>query len=160
MCPPGVDCQPDDYGIFLISTETCQTSPCPGVWGTWGNYSDCTQTCGGGVKTRSRSCIGGVVGGPGCKESNQEESICNSNQCPGKWSDWVLSGLCSVTCGDGLQNETRECIGGVAGGPGCEGLSYRMINCSTSQCIVQWLNWQQWGDCSASCEGGERTRTR
>ena len=160
VCPPGIDCRPDQFGSALVSTELCQTNSCPGVWGAWGEYNDCSRTCGGGSRMRTRSCVGGEVGATGCEGLSVEESPCNTTPCPGVWGEWTQLGNCSVTCGDGIQNERRECIGGSSGGPGCEGPAMRQINCTRPPCVTQWLDWGNWGECSASCGNGSRTRSR
>ena len=66
-------------GSFL----TCNEGQCPfGHWGVWGRWTPvtCSATCGGGTRTRSRFCTGGVkcLGGQAT-----EELRCNTGECPG-----------------------------------------------------------------------------
>ncbi len=35
--------------------EICNDRQCP-QWTTWGDWSSCSETCGGGSRTRSRDC--------------------------------------------------------------------------------------------------------
>lgn len=53
-----------------------------GEWGSWGSWSTCSVSCGGGVSTRTRSCVG-----TGCAGSNSESRSCNSFSCPIPSSD-------------------------------------------------------------------------
>ena len=65
------------------SMMTCNEDLCPiGVWGVWGRWTPvtCSATCGGGTRTRSRFCTGGLkcLGGQAT-----EELRCNTEECPG-----------------------------------------------------------------------------
>ena len=65
------------------SMMTCNEGQCPfGFWGVWGRWTPvtCSATCGGGTRTRSRFCSGGVkcLGGQAT-----EELRCNTEECPG-----------------------------------------------------------------------------
>ena len=57
-----------------------------GAWTGWNGWSSCTATCGGGTKSRSRSCTNPkpVNGGKTCSGSSTEKPTCNTNGCPGK----------------------------------------------------------------------------
>lgn len=60
-------------------------------WGTWGNWSPCSLTCGNGTMDRKRSCVdpgtGEKVAVENCKEGNSGKTgICNTEKCPGKCS--------------------------------------------------------------------------
>ncbi|XP_054871824.1 hemicentin-1-like [Amphiprion ocellaris] len=48
------------------------------------------------------------------------------------------------------------------GGRACAGADTQLQKCSTVSCPVDgnWASWQPWGECSASCGGGERTHVR
>eukprot|EP01006_Ploeotia_vitrea_P028505 TRINITY_DN61182_c0_g1_i2.p1 TRINITY_DN61182_c0_g1~~TRINITY_DN61182_c0_g1_i2.p1 ORF type:complete len:763 (-),score=91.44 TRINITY_DN61182_c0_g1_i2:106-2394(-) len=77
--------------------QSCNPDACPagtvvdGGWAPWGDYGDCSVTCGGGIQTRSRSCTaptpanGGQEctlgsGGKGTEEVEQKD--CNPDACP------------------------------------------------------------------------------
>ena len=51
------------------------------AWQSWGKWSSCSVTCGTGVFTRTRKCLNGNVGDPGCIESATETSACNLPTC-------------------------------------------------------------------------------
>ena len=54
-----------------------------GGWGEWSTYGDCTQSCGGGVRTRSRSCDSPGRSGSGldCFGSGLDFVNCNQQSC-------------------------------------------------------------------------------
>ena len=52
------------------------------VWGSWSEFSTCSNSCGGGTKTRTRQKIGKEKFGGLCKGSNQDTTYCNTQECP------------------------------------------------------------------------------
>ncbi|KFD72416.1 hypothetical protein M514_05408, partial [Trichuris suis] len=101
------------------STRSCNNHPCPPRWEI-GNWSICSHTCGGGIRTRQVRCLQDinrnarmistmVMPGNQCpspKPVNRQS--CASDSCPphwvvGPWSE------CSVTCGPGEQYRAIEC---------------------------------------------------
>lgn len=54
-----------------------------GNWGTWGTWASCSQTCGGGIQYRTRSCDSPVPanGGTTCGGSASESQSCNTLTC-------------------------------------------------------------------------------
>ena len=52
--PPGVGCP-----LFgePLEVDTCSLGECP-YWGKWGGWMSCSSSCGDGVRSRSRECIG------------------------------------------------------------------------------------------------------
>jgi len=71
------------FSLNLSSTLTC-IQPCAS-WTRWTSWSDCAVTCGGGRVTRTRKCLYGNVGGPGCGGVSTEFKTCAS---PVRWC-WV-----------------------------------------------------------------------
>ncbi|CAH1772616.1 unnamed protein product, partial [Owenia fusiformis] len=49
----GAACTGDSF-----TDQSCNTNECPinGGWNEWSEFGSCSSTCGGGTKTRSRSC--------------------------------------------------------------------------------------------------------
>jgi len=43
----------------------------------WSEFSECDVTCGGGVRTRTRSCMNGRVGQAGCTDATTDTLVCN-----------------------------------------------------------------------------------
>ncbi|XP_072046741.1 adhesion G protein-coupled receptor B2-like [Amphiura filiformis] len=54
--------------------RACNGTNCP-FWGAWGNWSDCTNNCGEGEKTRSRICHG-LIDGLTCTGETTELATC------------------------------------------------------------------------------------
>ena len=63
-----------------------------GQWGPFGSWSTCSQTCGGGVRTRQRSCDSPPPsnGGADCVGRATRERNCNTNACPGENARKIL----------------------------------------------------------------------
>ncbi len=47
-------------------------------WSGWSTWSGCTVLCGGGRRSRMRSCLNGNI----CKGEGQEYQDCNLQECP------------------------------------------------------------------------------
>ena len=94
--------------------RSCNTQPCPvdcqlSQWGEWG---DCSASCGGGTQTRTRTIITQPQHGGNPCNSQQENRSCNTQPCPvdcqlSQWGEW---GDCSASCGGGTQTRTRTII--------------------------------------------------
>ena len=56
-----------------------------GGWSDW-SYTACTPSCGGGTKTKTRTCDNPSVVGNGIPCSGEETGTdaCNTDSCPGK----------------------------------------------------------------------------
>ena len=53
-------------------------------WESWGSFSSCTKTCGGGTMHRTRSKSREEEFGGTCTGKSREEKTCNNQDCPGK----------------------------------------------------------------------------
>ena len=67
------------FSIFVVN----------GGYSDWAPYSTCTKTCGGGVRTRKRTCTNPppANGGKDCSGlgPNSTTSECNNQECPGEY---------------------------------------------------------------------------
>ncbi|KAF2980077.1 hypothetical protein EK904_009513, partial [Melospiza melodia maxima] len=53
------------------------------VWGSWGGWSDCSRSCGGGVSFRQRHCYSQRTEGPSsCVGPTRSYRSCNVQNCP------------------------------------------------------------------------------
>ncbi|XP_031169752.1 hemicentin-1 isoform X2 [Sander lucioperca] len=166
--PPAFDgpqCEGTD-----TQTQVCKERPCPvdGKWSSWVSWGACSVSCGGGTRQRTRLCASPAPqhGGRQCEGNDVHIDFCNSDPCPisGNWGPWSSWGSCSKTCNGGQMRRYRTCDnpGPANGGRACAGADTQIQRCSTANCPVDgnWGSWQPWGECSASCGGGERTRVR
>ena len=91
--------------------------------GPWSEWTQCSQTCGGGSQERRRECglARSNLDNP-CLQPLREERGCNELPCPvfSPWSSWSA---CSVSCGGGNQTSTRKCVSAV---PDNEAVSVRV----------------------------------
>ena len=75
------------YSIFVV----------PGVYTPWGDWEECSVTCGLGSQSRSRSCTNPSPehGGPTCLEQGlgeaTEDQACDAGPCPGNGFTLKLS---------------------------------------------------------------------
>ncbi|KAK7485590.1 hypothetical protein BaRGS_00023165, partial [Batillaria attramentaria] len=121
----------------------CQDGWINGNWSVWEQWTDCSATCGGGVRTRERACNNPQPqhGGDECEGTSEEKETCNVDLCPGKdfhggWDEWAEWTPCTVTCGNGTQSRERTCTNPVPanGGTNCSGLSSETQPCNTHVC--------------------------
>uniref|UniRef100_A0A915K6N0 Uncharacterized protein n=1 Tax=Romanomermis culicivorax TaxID=13658 RepID=A0A915K6N0_ROMCU len=134
-------------------TDICNMIPCPD-WGEWSLWSDCTVSCGGGERSRTRACPIPNGCSPG-EEYEFDPQHCNPNVCP-TWSDWSEWSKCSRSCGQGNRQRTRKCTP-VA--DGCLGSGDNVEPCFLTACTLS-TEWSQWSPCTQTCGGGMRTRSR
>ncbi|XP_041438099.1 adhesion G protein-coupled receptor B2 isoform X3 [Xenopus laevis] len=75
---------------------------------------------------------------------------------------WSMWGVCSMTCGQGIQTRTRSCVSSPYGTL-CSGPLRETRTCNnTATCPVegQWLEWGAWERCSVTCSNGTQQRSR
>lgn len=75
-------------------------------------------------------------------------------------SEWTAD-ECSVSCGGGVQTLRRVVIIHPVNGTGCPPLGEER-SCSMQGCPTdcELSEWENWGKCSADCDGGVRSRAR
>ena len=140
----------------LKDTEKCFNSQPCGYWANWQAWGKCTVTCGLGVKSRIRKCVGGTSGKGGCQGSYEDITPCNTQVCP-SWTNWQPWSACTETCGGGFQRRARYCMNGAF--DACPGEPSEERTCQTDPC-PRWTNWTEWSKCSKECGGGTTTITR
>ncbi|KAI8512763.1 Thrombospondin type 1 repeat-containing protein [Branchiostoma belcheri] len=151
----------------------CDGPPCPinGGWSDWTTWSRCAASCGVGQQIRFRTCKNPPPqhGGKECAGSRKDARRCWLPKCPdpvnGNWSDWSSWTECSVSCGLGLVQRTRQCDspppqhGGI-----CLGNSTEFLGCDSGvHCDAvngQWASWGPWQPCGGDCAGKTLERSR
>ncbi|XP_067887266.1 A disintegrin and metalloproteinase with thrombospondin motifs 12-like [Heterodontus francisci] len=140
-----------------VPARRCFVRPCA-KWKI-GNWSKCSENCGGGAKIRDIQCIDSrdkrLLRPFHCQFLGAKPITslrCNPMAC----IDWHFSAWseCSKTCGGGIQERQVDCM------------EYRQCNlkarphntmpCNAQLC-TQWVA-GTWSECSASCGGGIRQR--
>jgi len=71
-------------GGMLRLADSCSPRPVDGSWGSWTDWSSCSQSCGGGTETRGRLCDSPAPahGGADCHGDGLEQRQCNTRPCP------------------------------------------------------------------------------
>ncbi|XP_033647554.1 A disintegrin and metalloproteinase with thrombospondin motifs adt-1-like [Asterias rubens] len=132
----------------------------PVLWSEWGNWLNCTASCGAGNMTRYRTCNSTDH----CNGSNEETIPCNSTtSCQdlgnATWSVWGGWQNCTSPCGVGNVTRYRTCNGGQ----NCNGSSEETIPCDsniTCQVDGRWTAWGEWSDCDPCDNNSKTTRSR
>ncbi|KAL5255035.1 hypothetical protein ACHWQZ_G014467 [Mnemiopsis leidyi] len=126
-----------------IGTVECPVqNAVDGGWSDYGSWSECSAVCGGGTKTRTRSCTNPAPanGGADCVGEATEAQDCNTHSCPvdGGWSDYGNWSDCSAVCGGGTQSRTRTCTNPAPAysGKNCVGEATETQDCNTHSCPV------------------------
>ncbi|CAK8698557.1 unnamed protein product [Clavelina lepadiformis] len=166
------DGSPDDHVVEVVSDDLCpQPNPSgvgvcqgeclPTSW-EYGEWSECSQTCGGGSQTRTSVCRdtrGTELEPSHCESSERVVSrTCSNSPC----AQWVASAFspCMVTCGTGVRHRRVWCSssGRVRHERDCNIRSKpaSTVSCKANDC-PQWT-YDDWGPCSSSC--GEGTSVR
>ncbi|XP_031570613.1 coadhesin-like [Actinia tenebrosa] len=145
-----------------------------GGYSEWSGFNECSRTCGGGIRLRRRECSNPYprLGGRNCSSLGKPIQVfkCNRNPCPvnGGYGSWLSFGPCSVTCGDGYKQRRRHCNHPLPkyGGKTCKemelGDDTEAEKCNERKCPVNggYSEWSAFGECSVTCGGGIKTRTR
>ncbi|XP_021376110.1 coadhesin-like [Mizuhopecten yessoensis] len=157
------------YGINTDSEE-CMIINCPinGNWSVWLAWSSCSASCDNGTRTRNRTCDNPVLafGGEECDGIDTDSEVCMIINCPinGNWSVWLAWSSCSASCDNGTKTRNRTCDNPVPAfsGEKCDGIDTDSEVCMIINCPINgiWSSWQSWSDCSTTCGGGIKNRTR
>eukprot|EP01127_Copromyxa_protea_P010250 TRINITY_DN2485_c0_g1_i1.p1 TRINITY_DN2485_c0_g1~~TRINITY_DN2485_c0_g1_i1.p1 ORF type:complete len:1772 (+),score=339.78 TRINITY_DN2485_c0_g1_i1:19-5334(+) len=160
-------CNPNDSAKF----QDCNTQPCTDqpdvdcVWSTWTEWGACSPSCGPGTTQRYRTVKTQSSGkGKTCDSVDSTDFMdCNAGPCVGDcvWGEWGAWGTCDKTCGTGFLTRTRPVKTPATGDGSCNpNLAHEGKVCNTQPCDCAWTEWGEWGQCSKTCAGGTKIRTR
>lgn len=158
------------YGCFfsIAENQVCHNPVCSQdcAWDEWEAWSGCSQTCGGGLKTRIRQIkTMPVDGGKHCDEKDMQEvracnvGTCHSSCVNGLWASWEEWSPCSASCGGGVSSRTREVkrmansCGIPAAGKDKETRFCNVERHCEADADCLYTGWSSWSTCSASCDG-------
>nr|XP_043901345.1 SCO-spondin [Solea senegalensis] len=161
--------------------QVCINIPCDldGGWAQWSNWTDCTKSCGGGIRSRRRDCDSPSPEGEGnyCEGLGTEVTACNTNHCPVAPCSQV-PGTAFSSCGpscprscDDLSHCEWRCE------PGCYCTEGKLLSANGTVCVeredcpcldLNTGHWLEPGDgvtaqdgCNnCTCEGGSLNCTR
>ncbi|XP_049644063.1 A disintegrin and metalloproteinase with thrombospondin motifs 14 [Suncus etruscus] len=92
--PPldGTECEPGKWCFkgHCIWKSPEQAYGLDGGWSSWSRFGSCSRSCGGGVRSRSRSCDNPppAYGGRPCQGPMFQYQVCNGDECPGPFEDF------------------------------------------------------------------------
>uniref|UniRef100_A0A8C4PZL5 ADAM metallopeptidase with thrombospondin type 1 motif, 6 n=1 Tax=Eptatretus burgeri TaxID=7764 RepID=A0A8C4PZL5_EPTBU len=153
------------------NSRPCNTEACPAEW-LIDEWSECSQSCDGGVQSRTVRCVRRVmldrnedVLDEECMSKRPVNSEdCNNQSCPLRWhaQDWSE---CTTRCGPGFKHRIVQCrssdLSHTFPPSACpaEGRPPTRVRCSRGRCPPpRWVT-GSWGPCSAHCGVGQQART-
>merc|ERR1712096_507740 len=139
-CIDGMPGDPNCQGS-TSDVEQCNLNDCP-RWSLWSDFSTCSESCGQGFQSRTRSCVNTPVQGDTsyCGEGATMETVpcAIKEKCEG-WSIWGDFSVCSVSCGGGTTTRERYCVDGDIGDIGCQGVRTEQKSCNDQVTVEHFI---------------------
>jgi len=140
----------------LEETVNCNLKCCPRDCevSDWGDWEQCSESCGGGERKRYRTEITAPnCGGKKCP-GLENTVACNTQCCKvdciyGEWTDWdaCTSPGCDV---EGNRTRRKPVLKPAKCGGDCK-IMEQTKKCTNCKCDCKPGDWGDWGDCSPSC---------
>ena len=125
--------------------KTCQAPRCA-FWSGWASWGSCSTSCGTGMATRRRTCIGSQTLCARLIGTAEEMRSCFGGTGQDYYSSWSP---CSVSCGTGVKTRSIQNT--------CSSSSTTETEVCTNN-MGSYSLWSDWSGCSASCGGGVQQR--
>uniref|UniRef100_A0A8C7SEH7 ADAM metallopeptidase with thrombospondin type 1 motif 20 n=1 Tax=Oncorhynchus mykiss TaxID=8022 RepID=A0A8C7SEH7_ONCMY len=154
-----------DQRVKPAESKNCDSGPCP-LW-NYGVWGECTQTCGGGRRTRQVVCQrpnGQRLSDHNCDILDKPPDVeqCNLDLCPGSASwhrrPWKP---CSVSCGRGTKEREIACVYPNQTQIEEDHCSHLSRPRTQKACRARGCpNWKanRWSECSVPCGVGVQNR--
>ncbi|CAE8699096.1 unnamed protein product [Polarella glacialis] len=165
--PLGHACEGPQMETIPCETDNVKVDCELSTWGAWGK---CSKLCGGGQQEHSRHVVQHARhGGQPCNGSLAVTRTCSEGLCDASsedadhdcvlddWSEWKGCTGHSVQA----YRDRRPLRQATGSGEPCEGVvreSGRCPRARSQDCLL--ADWAEWGQCSETCGGGQRFRTR
>jgi len=142
------------------------TMPCQ--FSDWHQWTQCSRNCGGGWKTRYRRIKqkSGFQAAP-CEGNMSQILTCSTEPCMDNqdctfnpWGDW--QGCDNIEPNQQLRIRTIATYASGSGSP-CTGNTRELQGCvkaSQTDKPCELDDWSPWSQCTASCQGGQKSRWR
>ncbi|XP_040893631.1 spondin-1b isoform X4 [Toxotes jaculatrix] len=160
--PPidGSMCKTEVAEVEKCMMPECHTIPC--MLSPWSDWSECSVTCGRGVRTRQRMLKSDPAE---CTEELEQTEKCMLPECPidcmlSEWTEWSE---CNKSCGKGHIIRTRMVkLEPQFGGSLCPETVQRK-KCKIRKCPgkrdCRIRRWGNWSECTKPCGGGIQERS-
>lgn len=176
FCTQYPSCAEDKFcgeGIEKLISQECNLIPCETFQMQKGSWSPCSQSCGGGYRTRKMTCFssyGHAVESGKCTCTGSDCAtfeMCNEKACDAPYLTFSAYSPCDVTCGGGFKERVSTCNnpdGTVAATSVCDDLgltdSLQRVSCNSAPCKADSFVWEtgSWSACTPATCGGTRTR--
>lgn len=166
----------DECPQTYIETQPCNENPCHPrqdcVLSDWGTWKACSTSCGMGQQVRQRTVTQEAsADGEGCVGETEEQQPCTHNpactpDADCVWEDWSEWSGCTCDCDGGQRTRDRKVLTSPTGnGKLCEPMAkHEIAPCNTAPCgecvSAAWSDWGPFSECSATCSGGMKERSR